>query len=426
MAEQTKYLIIGNSAGGIGAAEALRTADPEGSITIVSEEPYPAYSRPMIAKYLSKNITVDDMLFRSPDFYQKNHVTTIEGQAVTALDIDAHTATLANGSSLEWKKLLMATGSAPIIPPIPGSDRKGVFTFLTLKDAMDIKTHIAKFKRNVRAVVIGGGLIGVSVTEALTRLQVKVTMVEMKDALLNTIMDTQMSDYVADTLTAQGIEVCTGHTASEISGYLQDEVTAVILDNGRSIPCELVVLALGVRPRTELVRDSAVATARGIITDAAMKTTSDDVYACGDVAEVMNFTSDEQQCIPVWPGAYIGGKVAGINMAGGNAVSEGFAPVNSINYFGMAIASAGIVNPTDSGYEILSEGNGADYKKVVLKDNRIVGFIMSGNIATSGIIYNLMKEKRNVEDFKTTLISDNFGLLSLPADMRAEKIGVVQ
>ena len=174
-----KYLIIGNSAGGIGAAEAIREVDKVGTITIVSDEPYHVYSRPLISEYLSENYPIERMLFRQPDFYEKNNIQAILGQRVTGLNIDNHDIKLKDGRRITWEKLLLATGGLPITPKIEGIGLKGVFTFTTLDDAKAIDEFLNHYHRKVRATVIGGGLIGVSATEALVKRGVDVTIVDV-------------------------------------------------------------------------------------------------------------------------------------------------------------------------------------------------------------------------------------------------------
>ena len=252
--EKVKYLIIGNSAGGIGAAEAIREVDKAGKITIISDEPYPAYSRPLISEYLAEKRPLERMLFRPADFYEKNHIQAILGQKVEQLDVGEHAIRLENGRKIAWEKLLLATGGLPIVPQIKGINRSGVFTFTTLDDARFIDQYLCH--RVGQAVVIGGGLIGVSATEALVKRGVKVTIVEMKERILNTILDKEASALAEERLKQAGVEIITDCTVANISSYLGDTVTGVTMDNGIPIPCELVIVAIGVQPRTELVAGS--------------------------------------------------------------------------------------------------------------------------------------------------------------------------
>jgi NAD(P)H-nitrite reductase large subunit len=418
---RTKYLIIGNSAGGIGAAEAIRQVDKEGALTIISEEPYPAYSRPLISKYLARERTSEGILFRPPDFYDQNNILFLPGKKVTHLEPGHQSVQLEDGAEISWEKLLLAVGGKPIFPKMKGSDKKGVFTFTNLDDAKAVARFVDSAQK---AVVIGGGLIGISVTEALVKRGVGVTVVEMKERILNTILDEEASLMAEEVLTGAGAEIITGHTVVEIYG--REAVEGVALDNGDMVPCDLVLVAIGVSPRLELALDAKLQVNRGIVVDRHMTTNHQDIYACGDVAEAYDFVYGENRLTPIWPNAYIGGRVAGFNMAGAPAEYLGGTAMNSLNYFGIDIAAAGMPTaPNEDGYEVVSKKEGNTYQKVILKDNLIVGMISVGNIEKSGIIFGLMRDRVNVESFKQSLLADNFGLAFLPRALWQERLEIL-
>jgi len=414
--EKTRYLIIGNSAGGVGAAEAIREVDKIGAITMVSDESYPVYSRPLISEYLAELCPLERMLFRPVDFYESNGIQALLGKEAKRLDTANHTIQLNNGKTIIWEKLLLATGGLPIVPEIDGFNNEGVFTFTKLNDA---KAMARFLDGRYRAVVLGGGLIGVSVTEALVRLGVKVTVVEMKEQILSTILDEKASELVTEALEKHGVTVITGHTITRINGHTVGEnlVGGVTLDDGRRLPCALVIIAIGVRPRTELASNAGIEIRRGIVVDCFMRTSACDVYACGDAVEAYDFIRDENRLTPIWPNAYLQGRVAGLNMAGIPTEYKGGTSMNSLKYFGLSITSAGMVSPPDETYEVLTMRNSHNYRKVVVKDGVVAGMVFSGDIEKSGIILSLMKDKVNVEDFKDTLVADDFGLISLPEEI---------
>ena len=413
---RTKYLIIGNSAGGIGAAEAIRQHDGSGALTIASGEPYHVYGRALISKYLSGDRTFEDIMYRGEDFYVQNKVDVILGKSVRSLDLSAHSATLEDEEIIEWQKVLLATGGTPIVPKMNGSDKKGVFSFTKLDDAKALDQYLYNAGK---AVVIGGGLIGVSVSEALSKRGIDVTIVEMKDRILNVILDETASDMAQQALCHAGIRIITDNTVAEIGG--DESVRKVILSDGQVIPCDLVVVAIGVIPRTELAADAGIEVNRGILVDRYMRTSMADVYACGDTAEAYDFVRDSNRPVPIWPGAYIGGRTAGINMAGGGAEYPGVTAMNSLNYFGLDIVSAGIAIDGE-GYEVLTEQSGGSYKKVLLDDNLIKGFVFVGNIDKSGMIFGLMKDGVNVGGFKDRLLADDFGLIDLPEELWRQRL----
>ncbi len=407
---RTKYLIIGNSAGGIGAAEAIRQIDKEGDLTIVSDELYPAYSRPLISKYLTGERTLEEILFRPPDFYTQNNILFLPGKKVMRIEPARQSVQLEDGADISWEKLLLATGGNPIFPRIKGSDKKGVFTFTNLDDAKAVD----RFLDNARkAVVIGGGLIGISVTEALIKRGSDVIVVEMKENILNTILDQQASLMAEEVLSQAGVRIITGHTVLEING--REAVEGVILDNGDAMLCDLVLVAIGVTPRSELALEAKLEMNRGIVVDRRMCTKHPDVYACGDVAEAYDFVYGENRVTPIWPNAYLGGRIAGLNMAGVTAEYPGGTAMNSLNYFGFDITSAGMPTvPNDNGYETISKQEDNIYQKVILKGDLIMGMIFVGNIEKSGIIFGLMRDRVNVESFKQCLLADDFGLAFFP------------
>ena len=415
---RTKYLIIGNSAGGIGAAEAIRQVDKEGALTVVSEEPYPAYSRPLISKYLAGERTFDGILFRPLDFYDQNNILFLPGRRVRHLELDSRTAWLEDNERIAWDKLLLAVGGKPIFPKMKGSDKRGVFTFTNLDDAKAVD----RFLDNARkAVVIGGGLIGISVTEALVKRGLDVVVVEMKERILNTILDEQASLMAEEVLKQAGVGIIAGHTVIEISG--KETVEGVVLDDGKAVPCDLVLVAIGVSPRSELALDAKLRVKRGIVVDRHMATDHLGVYACGDVAEAYDFVYGDNRLTPIWPNAYIEGRIAGFNMAGILTKYAGGTAMNSLNYFGIDITSAGIpAAPDDDGYEIISKQGRGTYQKIILKDNLIVGMIAVGNIEKSGIIFGLMRDRVDVESFRQSLLADNFGLAVFPRVLWQERL----
>lgn len=415
----SKYVIVGGSAGGIGAVEAIREVDPVGTITVISEETFPQYSRPMIADYLSGEAALERMKYRDDHFWEKNRVQTLTGRRAVSLDLDERCVELDGGDKISFEKLLIATGGKPIIPKIEGGDKDGVFTFTDLSNAEGLAAELEKGKR---AVVIGGGLIGVSVAEALVKREMKVTIVELKDRILNLILDAATSDIVEKVIREAGVSIVTGRTVQRVLGRRDDDnaVGGVVLANDEEIPCDLVVIAIGVVPRTELIVGTEVKVKRGIIVDRFMRTNVPDVYACGDVAEAYDFVLDGNRLLPLWPVAHLGGRVAGYNMVGKKTEYQGGTVMSALKYFDIPIISAGITTSESDSYEVLIDHRPERklYKKIVLKNNVIVGMTFVGDIEKAGIIFHFMKNRVNVREFKQGLISENFGLVTLPASLR--------
>jgi NAD(P)H-nitrite reductase large subunit len=416
----SKYVIIGASAAGIGAVEAIRDVDPVGTITVISEELCPQYSRPMISDFISGKTTLEKMKCRDDHFWEKNDVQALTGRTVVRLNLADRYVELDGGDRVDFEKLLLATGGKPFIPKIEGADKEGVFTFTTLSDAERLATKIERAKK---AVVIGAGLIGVSVAEALAKRGLEVTMVEFKDKILSLLLDSTASEIVENAIRKTGVTIITGQTVQRILGKPENDnaVSSAVLTNGDQVPCDLVIIAIGVIPRMELVAGTDVKTNRGIIVDRFMHTSVPDVYASGDVAEAYDFILNENRSLPLWPLAQLEGRVAGYNMAGKKADYQGGTSMSALKYFGIPIISVGIANPKeDDAYEILVKHDSAKnlYKKLVLKDNVIVGMTFVNDIERTGIIFHLMKNCVDVKKFKQELISENFGLATLPARLR--------
>ncbi len=423
--KHARYLVVGNSAGAVGAIEAIREVDAVGAIIVVSDEPHPAYSRPEISEYLAGLTTVERMLFRPPDFYEQNGVEAVLGVAASRLDLAERRLELEDGTTIAWDRLLLATGGRPTQPPIPGSDRENVFTFTTLADADRIREAL---EPGCRAVVIGAGLIGLSLTHALVRLGVPVTIVELLDRPLANALDGEAAGVVEGALREAGVELIFGQTVAEVTGRPEDEgrVGGVRLQDGRSLPCDLLAIAIGVTPRTELATGAGLRVNRGILVDRRMATSRPDVYACGDVAEAFDFVHGSERVTPVWPNAYIGGRVAGFNMAGRETVHSGGAAMNAISYFGLAVVSAGLQEAGDGPeYEVLSSGDGDLYRKVVLREGRVAGLTFVGDIEKSGIVFGLMRDGVDVSAFKEALVAPDFGFALLPEELRRERLGPV-
>jgi NAD(P)H-nitrite reductase large subunit len=418
------YVIIGNSAGGIGAVEAIREVDGDNEIAVISDEPYAVYSRPLISYLLAEKVKLDNIYLRKPNFYEDNSVTTFFGIQATNIDFNEKKVTLENGDEVQYEKLLLATGGTPFIPDMSGLDKNGVFQgFNTLNTTLALQKIIADNGGRGKAVVLGGGLIGLKAAEALRMKGLDVTVVELLDRLMPLVIDQPASQWVETVLENQGIKIITGNTISEITGKTSNpnEVGGVILKDGSTIRCGIVVIAIGVRPRIELVKESKVKVNRGILVNKKMETTVPDVYACGDCAEVYDFIMESFRLTPLWPTAFVGGRIAGFNMAGECKEYHWGTSMNSTTFFGFPIISAGIINLSEEekpDYEILSQNTENYYKKILLKDDKIMGFVLANEINRAGIFLGLMRNKIDVSEFKDDLLSDNFGLIYLSEQVR--------
>ncbi|MFZ5586319.1 MAG: NAD(P)/FAD-dependent oxidoreductase [Thermodesulfobacteriota bacterium] len=417
---RTKYLIIGNSAAAVGCVEGIRQADPDGEITIVAKEKEHAYSRPLITYLLGGKVDEAGMAYRPADFYAANRVTTLLGVEAVKVDPEARSVACADGRVLGYEQLLIANGGRPIVPPaLGGADAAGVFTFTTWQDARDIEAYI-QANRVDHAVVIGGGLIGLKSVEALTARKLKVTVLELAPRILAVTLDQDASNLLAGALAGAGVELLTNTTAQSIDST-GGKVSGVTLPDGRKIACGLVILAIGVLPDLSLVAQSGIATDRGILVDERMAASAAHVYAAGDVAQAPEMLSGERRSIPIWPNAYRQGFIAGTNMAGGDKTYEGGLAMNSVEICGLATISAGVTSPPEGqGYEVLTrlDPKTSNYRKLVVKDGRLVGYVLVGDVDRAGIITGLIKGRVEVKGLEDKLLAADFGLISLPARHR--------
>ncbi len=423
-----KYLIIGASAASIGAIETIREADPVGSIIAITEEQCAQYSRPMISDFVCGKVDVQKMKCKSDDYWKENNAEAILGKKVVSINFVEKTVVLEDDKKIGYEKLLIATGGKAFVPKMGGQEKDGVFTFTTISDAQRLASKIDSIKAK-SAVVIGAGLIGISCTEALVKRGLKVTVVELQEKILSLLLDSNASDIVEKVIRSEGVNFITGQSVQKIIGRPENEsiVGGVVLTKGDQISCDIVVVAIGVIPRTELVAGTAVKTNRGIIVDNSMQTTVPEVYASGDVAETYDFVLNQNRLLPLWPLAVMEGRTAGYNMAGKKATYEGGTNMSSLKYFGIPIVSIGLANPKDDQtLEILVKQDRENnvYRKLVLKNNVVVGLTLVNCIERSGIFYNLMKNKINVKKFKHDLMRDDFSLAVLPVSLQ-KKMSVI-
>ena len=416
-----KYLIIGNSAGGIGAVEAIRKVDNEGTIAVLSDESYHTYSRPLISYFLADEIAYDKMFYRRSDFYEKKKVQAILGKKAVKIDFDNKAIVLEDGSQVGFESLLLATGGEPSVPKIAGMEVYDYSTFTTLNDALKLRDKLDNGSIK-NAVILGGGLIGLKAAEGLFARGVDITVVEFANRVLSPVLDEIAAGLIQKVIEQKGVKVMPNHTIAEIVGE-NGKVNGVILDKGERIDCDTVIVAIGVRPRIELVKDTPIKINRGIVVDKNMRTTVPNIYACGDCAEVYDFILDNYRLTPLWPTAHVGGRIAGFNMAGVEKEYVWGTGMNSVDFFGFPVISAGFINPPEGQeMEILIKNDPEKmiYKKFLIKDNRIVGMIFVNEVDRAGVILGLMRDKVDITPFKNEIMLEDFGQIYIPENLRRE------
>lgn len=416
--KKAKYVSIGYSAGAIGMIEAIRKYDGKSGILAVTRENYPAYGRPAIVDFAMNKIDENGIFYKGKDYGAFRNVETVLGTAVTDIDAKSRVIKLSNGEQVAYEKLLINTGGKPVSPPIPGKDLAGVMHFFNLDEAVQMRKAV-KEQGAKRAVVIGGGLIGLKATEALCHLGVKVTMVELAPMILWRSLDAVGCRLMTEKLRAAGVDVITGTSVREIVGTKKAE--KVRLETGQEIETDLVYIAIGVTPDTALAEKAGVKADKGVEVDRRMQTSVKDVYAAGDNAKGYNFLTDSSMVIAIWPVARCMGYHAGLAMMGVDSPYTGSIPMNSLYFEDLYTISYGESNPADAkGYEILEKlfPDGKTYRKFVIKDDRIVGAVFVNDISRAGIVKGLMYECVPVKKYKDNLLRKDFSFVHLPKDYR--------
>jgi NAD(P)H-nitrite reductase large subunit len=417
------YLVIGNSTAAVGAVEGIRSVDPEGKITLLAAEPDHTYSRPLISYLLAGKVTPDRLDYRPADFYEKFKVEAKLGQEVVAVDIKAHTVATRGGEKFSYDKLIIATGGRPFVPEIAGlSGARGVFTFTAVDDARRIDQYL-KEQAVKEAVVLGGGMIGLKAAEALIARGLQVAVVELADRLLSTSFDRPASELLEAAIERRHAAVCLGTTVEKVV-TTAGAVSAVRLTGGGELSCQLLIVAIGVVPNVEFLKASGLKLGRGLIVDDHLRTSSPDVYAAGDVVEGWDFLAEKNRPLPILPLACRQGRIAGRNMAGRDESYLGGMPMNAIEICDLPTISVGLTTVSGEPYEVLSVRNPErrTYRKVVLRENKIVGLILVGDIDRAGIFTGLIENKIDVGPIKHLLLSEEFGLLSLDSEYRKHMV----
>ena len=408
------YVIIGNSAAAIGAVSGIRSVDQTGCITIISSEPYFTYSRPLISYWLQGKVADDKLYYREPDFYEKNNCTTIFGKKATSIDPDKKEVTLNDGSKISYDKLLNATGSSPFIPPMKGLETvKNQSTFMSYDDAKRVKEMISP---NANVLIIGAGLIGLKAVEAIAGKCAEITVVDLADRILPSILDAEGSAMVQKHIESKGVRFILGQSVAEFSQ------NKAILQSGDELGFDVLIVAVGVRPNTSLVAEAGGKVERGIITDNHQLTTLKDIYAAGDCTVSHDVSNGSNRILALLPNAYMQGEVAGANMAENNSVVYDKAiPMNAIGFFGLHMITAGSYDG-----ECYAETNENSYKKLFYKDNLLKGYILIGNVDRAGIYTSMIKEQMPLDSVNRDMLFKKPALMAFGKPYRLEKLGGIQ
>lgn len=406
-----KYVIIGNSAAAIGTIQGIRLVDKDGQIVVISDEKYHTYSRPLISYWLKGAVTEENMRYRGRDFYEKNNVNTLFDARVTKIDPEKKTVTVENGEEISYDRLMNATGSKPFIPPMEGLDRvEKKFTFMKFDDAKAVKDAVSD---GAKVLIVGAGLIGLKAAEALEHYGADMTVVDLADRILPSILDENASDIMRKHIESKGVRFILGTSVKEFSE------NSALLSNGDTVPFDMVILAVGVRPNTELIAEAGGKVNRGIVTDSRQAVEGlTDVFAAGDCTESLDITTGQKRILALLPNAFMQGETAGINMAGGEIDYLDAIPMNAIGFFGLHIITAGSYD----GESFTETDEKKNYKRLVVGGGELKGFILMGDVNRAGIYTSLIKQHIPVAECDFELLKSKPQMMAFSRKRRNEKL----
>ena len=407
-----QYVIIGNGVAAAGCIEGIRSIDEAGEITVVSGEKHEVYCRPLISYYLEGKTDLAHMRYRSEDFYEKNGCRVLYGQKAAHILPETQEVLLDDGTGLPYTDLCIAAGSSPFVPPMEGLESvKEKFSFMTLDDALALEKAI---NRTSRVLIIGAGLIGLKCAEGIADRVADVTVCDLADRVLSSILDSECAALMQKHLEAHGIRFYLSDSAARF-----DEHTAY-MKSGAVIPFDVLVLAVGVRANTSLLKEIGGEVGRGIIVDEKMQTSEAHIYAAGDCTEGMDISFGQRRVLAILPNAYLQGYTAGVNMAGGDKVFDNAIPMNSIGFFGLHAMTAGSYDG-----DLFEEKTDHSIKRLFTRDGLLKGFILIGCDERAGIYTSMIREKIPLSSVNFDLLKKAATTAAFSQDVRRKKFGGV-
>jgi nitrite reductase (NADH) large subunit len=362
-----RYLIVGNGVAGTTAAENIRRTDPSGEITIITDEELPFYYRIRLPDFLCGEVLEPDLVAKKKEWYKENNITLRLSTTITGASINNKTLHSSTGEKIRFDRLILANGSAPNVPGISGSEKTGVFTLHCIKDAKNIVAHAGSCKK---AILIGGGLLGLEAGNGLKKLGLEITVIEFFPRLLPRQLDNDAARRLQSILEARGFSFKLDAKTLSIDG--NKGVEGVTLENGEFLAAEMVVISAGINPKLELARQLGLDCNRGIKVNKRMQTSHTDIFAAGDSVEFEGTTYGS------WTAAMEQGEIAGINISGGEAVYEGTVLSNTLKVAGIDLASAGDIDENNQ-YDSKIVATESTYKKIVIDNDKVIGCIMLGD-----------------------------------------------
>lgn len=402
--QDISVVIVGAGIAGVSAAESVRKAAPSARITLLSKEPDLPYYRLNLTRYLAGELSADDLRIHPEQWYRQQAIDLRTSVELRDFDPNGKRLTLHNHEQLGFDRLILAMGSHPFVPPIPGANRENVTVLRTLRDADFI---LGQVHPGLNCTIIGGGVLGLETAGALARRGVKVTQLEGFGWLMPQQLNRNAGDLLARHAENLGIRIRTEVRIKQIDG--DERVRSVVLESGESIPSELVIITAGVRSNSYLLRQAQLEVNQGVVVNDFLRTSHDTIYAVGDIAEHRGL------CYGTWAPAQFQGAIAGLNAVGGQVEFAGIPRSNTLKVLNFDLFSIGQVHPGDGSYldfEALENGR---YHYIVFRDGQLVGAILLGDMRLAAAIKHLIETKTCCTD----LLHGNPGMKEILAFIEA-------
>jgi len=398
-----QYLVVGAGPAGVIAAETLREQAPASDITLVGDEPEPAYSRMALPYYLAGRIPeAGTHLRQNPEHFERLGINQLRAR-VRSLDTQARKLRLDTGDSLAYDRLLLATGSHPVAPPIPGLDQSGVHHCWTIADARQIAAGTGS---GTRVALIGAGFIGCIIMEALVERGVELDVLEMDERMVPRMMDQAGGELIRQWCSRKGVRV---HTSARVRA-LQPEAGGGLrleCEGAPDLSADLVVVATGVQPNIDFLDRSGIATRQGVPVDQHLRSSLPEVYAAGDVCEGLDWSTGGQAVHAIQPAASEHGRIAALNMAGVETAYQGSLNMNVLDTLGLISSSFGLWQGTDGGDSVeLLDTDRFRYLNLQFKEDRLIGATSLGLTENLGVIRGLIQGERGLGVWKDRLMRD--------------------
>jgi nitrite reductase (NADH) large subunit len=393
-------VIVGNGVAGVTAARIIKEKNPESRVSIYTDESHHYYPRPRLYEVLSGEASPQEIYVFSEEWYKERGIHVHLNKKAVSIDVERKELSLQNGVRVSYDKLLLANGGHSFIPPIKGVEKKGVFALRSIEDALTIREFA---KKSRKAIVIGGGLLGLEFSASLRKLGQQVEVVEIFSRLLPRQLDPDGAVILENRIGFRGIDFTLGVKIVDILGI--DKVSGILLDNGKEISGDIILVSAGMRSNVQLAVEAGINVNKGIVVDNTLRSSADDVYAVGDAAEF------EGKVYGIIPAALEQARIAATNiMEEEHTVYTGTIPSNTLDIVGIDLTSIGIVNSQDNKYEEIRkiDDKKGIYKKLVLEQGKIVGAILLGDKKGIITIKQLMSQGIDVTKYKDSILRDDF------------------